>query len=117
VSWFVDVLVHRLVAVGEEGLCEALAGPAGTRDKVSVIARLWRSPSTATDTVLAAIGEMHPSKIVARRLARRAFSVGAGSARRSPKILRPGSNEMSVGRPASEADHPRLVHIWCTSRA
>jgi hypothetical protein len=31
-----------------------------------VIGRLWRSSSSATDTVLAAIGELHPAKPVAK---------------------------------------------------
>jgi len=35
-----------------------------------VIGQLWRSPSKATDTVLAAIGEVHPAKAVAKGRAR-----------------------------------------------
>ena len=31
-----------------------------------MISQLWRSPSKATDTVLAAIGEVHPAKAVAK---------------------------------------------------
>lgn len=78
VSWFVDVLVHRLATVGAEGLCDTLALAGGHDGQVAVIARMWRSPSTATDTMLAAIGEMHPSKVVAKaarkaRLQRRSW--------------------------------------------
>lgn len=66
VSWFVDVLAQRLVTAGADGLCDTLA-LAGTHDaQIEVIGRLWRSPSTGTDTVLAAIGEVHPTKVVAK---------------------------------------------------
>jgi len=33
---------------------------------VNVIGRLWRSPSNATDVVLAAIGGLHPERVVAK---------------------------------------------------
>ena len=66
VSWFVDVLAHRLVTGGTEGLCDTLALAGSHEGQVRVIARLWRSPSTATTTVLSAIGELHPAKVVAK---------------------------------------------------
>lgn len=66
VSCFVDVLAQRLVTAGPEGLCDALALTGGDEGQVGVIGRLWRSPSTATDSVLAAIGEIHPTKTVAK---------------------------------------------------
>lgn len=65
-SWFVDVLVQRLVTAGPDGLCDTLALAGGHDRQVAAISRMWRSPSTATDTILAAIGEMHPAKIVAK---------------------------------------------------
>jgi len=66
VSWFVDVLAQRMVTAGPDGLRDTLA-IAGDHDaQVSVISRLWRSPSNATDTVLAAIGEIHPARVVAK---------------------------------------------------
>ena len=66
VAWFVDVLAQRLVMAGPEGLCDTLA-LAGNHDRqIGVIGQLWRSPSTATDSVLAAIGERHPTKVVAK---------------------------------------------------
>ncbi len=65
-SWFVDVLVQRMVTGGPDSLCDTLA-IAGDRDaQVNVIGRLWRSPSNATDIVLAAIGEIHPERVVAK---------------------------------------------------
>lgn len=67
VSWFVDVLAHRLVTAGPEGLCDTLALAGSSHDaQVRVIGQLWRSPSTATDAVLAAIGELHSAKVVAK---------------------------------------------------
>lgn len=73
VSWFVDVLAQRLVTAGTDGLCDTLA-LAGSHDaQIEVIARLWRSPSTATDTVLAAIGEVHPTKVVAKAARKAGF--------------------------------------------
>jgi hypothetical protein len=65
-SSFVDVLAHRLVTGGPTGLCHTLALAGSEHDQVEVIGRLWRSPSTATDSVLAAIGEQHTSKSVAK---------------------------------------------------
>jgi hypothetical protein len=65
-DWFVDVLAHRLVTGGPDALCDALALVSAHDDQVAVIARLWRSPSRATENVLAAIGELHPVKAVAK---------------------------------------------------
>lgn len=73
VSWFVDVLAQRLVTAGPDGLCETLA-LAGSHDaQIEVIGRLWRSPSTATDAVLAAIGEIHPTKVVGKAARKAGF--------------------------------------------
>lgn len=69
------------MTAGADGLCATLA-LAGSHDaQIGVIGRLWRSPSTATDTVLAAIGELHPTKIVAKaarkaRFQRRSWLAG-----------------------------------------
>lgn len=66
VSSFVYVLAQRLVTGGPAGLCETLA-LAGSHDaQIRVIGLLSRSPSTATDAVMAAIGELHPTKAVAK---------------------------------------------------
>ncbi len=65
-SWFVDVLANRMVTAGPEGLCETLALAGNHDGQIDVINRLWRSPSTATDAVLAGIGELHPTKVVAK---------------------------------------------------
>ena len=73
VSWFVDVLAQRLVTAGADGLCDTLS-LAGSHDaQIEVIGRLWRAPSTATDTVLAAIGELHPTKVVAKAARKAGF--------------------------------------------
>lgn len=66
VASFVDVLAQRFVTAGADGLCATLALAGSHGEQIGVIGRLWRSPSTATDTVLAAIGELHPTKIVAK---------------------------------------------------
>ena len=34
--------------------------------RFAVIERLWRAPSSAADVVLAVLGEVHPSKVVAK---------------------------------------------------
>ncbi|MDQ4070912.1 MAG: hypothetical protein M3203_15795 [Actinomycetota bacterium] len=73
VASFVDVLVHRLVTSGPDGLCATLALAGGHDAQIRVIGRLWRSPSTATDTVLATIGEVHPVKVVAKAARKAAF--------------------------------------------
>lgn len=67
VSSFVDVLAQRLVTGGPEGLCETLALAGSSHDaQIRVIGQLWRAPSTATDAVLVAIGELHPVKAVTK---------------------------------------------------
>lgn len=66
VSWFVDVLAQRFVTAGADGLCGTLVLAGSHAAQIEVIGRLWRSPSTATDTVLGAIGEVHPTKVVAK---------------------------------------------------
>jgi hypothetical protein len=66
VACFVDVLAQRLVTGGPDGLCDTLALAGNHESQVRVIGQLWRSPSKATDTVLAAIGEVHPAKAVAK---------------------------------------------------
>ena len=81
VSWFVDVLAHRLVTAGPDGLCETLALVGNHDRQIAVLAQLWRSPSRATDGILAAVGELHPAKIVAKaarkaRFQRRSWLAG-----------------------------------------
>jgi hypothetical protein len=73
VGWFVDVLAQRLVGGGPEGLCDALALAGNHDGQIRVLGQLWRSPSTATDAVLGAIGELHPTKIVAKAARRARF--------------------------------------------
>jgi hypothetical protein len=79
VSWFVDVLAQRLVTAGPEKLSDTLALAGGHEDQVRVIGQLWRSPSPATEAVLAAIGELHPSKGVAKAAPKPCSSAAAGS--------------------------------------
>lgn len=66
VSWFVDVLAQRLVTRGPDGLCDTLALAGDHGRQVRVVDGLWRSSSPATEVVLAAIGEVHPVKVVAK---------------------------------------------------
>lgn len=66
-SSFVDVLAQRLVTQGPDGLCDALALAGDHHEgQVALIGGLWRSPSPATEIVLAALGEIHPVKAVAK---------------------------------------------------
>ena len=65
-TWFVDVLAQRLVTRGPEGLIDTLALAGGHDRQVAVVGGLWRLPSPATELVLAAIGEMHPTNVVAK---------------------------------------------------
>lgn len=78
VDWFVDVLSQRLVMAGPDGLCDTLALAGGHEAQIRAIGRLWRSPSTATDAVLAAIGELHPAKIVAKAARKARFQRRSG---------------------------------------
>ncbi len=65
-SWFPDVLAHRLVMHGPDAMFEALALAGGDADQIVTINRMWRSPSTATTRILDHIGTDHPVKSVAR---------------------------------------------------
>ncbi len=66
VSWFVDVLAQRLVTQGIDELCDTVALAGAHERQVVLIGGLWRSPSPATELVLAALGETHPVKVVAK---------------------------------------------------
>lgn len=66
VGSFVDVLAKRLIDGGPEDLLATLAVVGSHDDQVRVINDLWRSPSSATLFVLEAIGNVHPTKIVAK---------------------------------------------------
>lgn len=66
VSSFVEVLAQRLVTLGPDGLRDTLALAGDHERQVVLIGGLWRSPSPATGLVLAAIGEVHPVKVVAK---------------------------------------------------
>lgn len=66
VGWFVDVLAQRLVTGGEASLLDTLALAGGEDAQIRAISGLWRSSSTETDTVLSAIGDLHPAKVVAK---------------------------------------------------
>ncbi len=63
---FVDVLAQRLVTGGPDRLCDTLALAGDHGRQIAVLGNLWRSPSPATELVLAAIGEVHPVKVVAK---------------------------------------------------
>lgn len=68
-----------LLPDGPDGLCDTLALAGNRESQVRVISRLWHSPSKATDAVLAAVGEVHPAKAVAKaarkaRLQRRSWA-------------------------------------------
>ncbi len=73
VSSFVDVLAQRLVTLGPEGLCDTLALAGDHERQVAVIGRIWRTPSEATEFVLAAIGEVHPVKAVSKAARKAVF--------------------------------------------
>ena len=66
VSSFVDVLAQRLVTGGPDRLCDTLALAGDHARQIAVLGDLWRSPSPATEVVLATIGEVHPVKVVAK---------------------------------------------------
>ena len=70
---FVDVLAHRLVSHGPEAMIEALELAGSHEAQITLIGRLWRTPSDATVVVLSAIGSEHPSKVVAKAARRAAF--------------------------------------------
>lgn len=83
VSWFVDVLAHRLVVHGQDALCDTLSLAGGNDQQIEVIKRIWRSPSSSTDTVLDGLGDLHPAKPVAKaarkaRLQRRSWLANQG---------------------------------------
>jgi hypothetical protein len=63
---FVDVLAHRMVTGGPNGLTATLALAGDHGEQIGLLDCLWRAPSLATEMVLTALGEVHPSKIVAK---------------------------------------------------
>lgn len=81
VASFVDVLAQRLVTRGPDGLCDTLALAGDHEHQVAVLGELWRSPSPATEVVLAAIGEVHPVKAVAKAARKALFKRRSWSGR------------------------------------
>nr|MDQ6911098.1 hypothetical protein [Actinomycetota bacterium] len=63
---FVDSLAHRLVTVGPDGLAATLALAGSHEQQIDVIDRIWRAPSPATESVLAALGATHTVKAVSK---------------------------------------------------
>lgn len=70
---FVDVLAHRLVTGGPDALIETLALVGSHESQIGVISQLWRSRSSATVVVLTAIGQCHPTRVVAKSARKAAF--------------------------------------------
>ena len=101
-SLFVDVLAYRLVTGGPAGLCDTLALVGTEHAQIGVINRLGRSPSTATDKVLAAVGEQHTSRPVAKAARKARFQ------RRSWN----GAPEHRLRVVASTGATPRIVSSW-----
>jgi hypothetical protein len=69
---FIDVLAHRMIAGGPEGLLSTLAIVGDEQRQSELLEVMWRSPSPATGLVLAGIDKVHPSKVV-RKAARKAL--------------------------------------------
>jgi hypothetical protein len=70
---FVDVLAQRLATAGPDAMAAALALAGSHEAQLALLARLWRSPSPATEAVLTALGRTHPSKVVAKAARRAVF--------------------------------------------
>jgi hypothetical protein len=66
VSWFIDVLVHRLFVHGPDAMLDTLNLAGADDSQIDVIKRLWRSPSASTEVVLDTLGDIHPTKQVAK---------------------------------------------------
>src|SRR5581483_7310288 len=81
---FIDVLAHRFVADGPEGLTATLAVVGNHDDQVAVLGNLWRSPSPATLPVLEAIGKNHTVKFVAKAARKAAFQRRTWAANHEP---------------------------------
>ena len=69
---FVDVLVHRMIALGPEGLLTTLALVGTDEQQCALFDTIWRAPSPGTALVLAGIDKAHPSKLV-KKAARKAL--------------------------------------------
>lgn len=63
---FVDVLAHHLVADGPRQAAEDLALAGGHGDQITLLGRLAKVSSPATEVVLGALGRHHPVKLVAK---------------------------------------------------
>jgi len=78
---FVDVLTHRMITGGPEGLLSTIAVVGDEQRQSELLEVLWRAPSPVTELVLVAIDKVHPSKIV-RKSARKALFKLRGSSHR-----------------------------------
>jgi len=77
---FVDVLAYRLAISGPEALHSTLSLSGSPDDEVRLLEGLWRAPSTATESVLEAVGRTHPSKAVAKAARKALFKRRSWSA-------------------------------------
>lgn len=78
---FVDVLANRMVMHGPDGLAGTFALVGNHEAQVALLKTLWRSSSTATEAVIAALGATHPSKVVAKAARKALFQHRSASIR------------------------------------
>lgn len=69
---FVDVLVHRMLSDGPDGLVATLALVGDDTAQCAWLESTWRAPSLSVVVVLAGVDQIHPSKEV-RKAARKAL--------------------------------------------
>ena len=69
---FLDVLVHRILVQGPEGLLRTLALVGNDRAQCAWLDTTWRIPSPSVLMVLTVTDQIHPSKVV-RKAARKAL--------------------------------------------
>jgi hypothetical protein len=76
---FVDVLAHRMITGGPEGLLSTLEIVGDDQRQCELLEVLWRAPSPATGLVLAGIDKVHPSKIVSKAARKALFKLRSSS--------------------------------------
>jgi|GEM_PF-768866 len=75
---FVDVLTNRLIAGGPDSLIVALAMAGDIEQQMAVLEGTWRAPSTATTSLLDAIGTLHPDKRISKAARKALFKRRSG---------------------------------------
>lgn len=72
------MLTNRLIAGGPDSLIVGLAMAGDIEQQMAVLEGIWRAPSTATTSLLDAVGTLHPDKRISKAARKALFKRRSG---------------------------------------